>query len=110
MMVKRRAAEDTMLLRVVEAVAPLAVLEHVPLQNHRHRLRCEDRAHESEQELGLEKDCDGAEPSTERQRARIAHEHFGGMRVVPEEADQGSNEREAEDRELTGALEIKDLE
>ena len=48
---QRRAPEDAMLLRVLESVPSPAVLEHEPLEDHRHRLGDEHDADEDEQEL-----------------------------------------------------------
>ena len=53
----------------------------------RQRLEHEHAADDDEQQLLLDEDRDGAERAAERQRPDVAHEDFGGVRVVPEEAE-----------------------
>src|ERR1017187_1705188 len=71
------------------------------LQNHRERFDDENAADEGQQKLLLDHDCDGADRATERERAYVAHENFGRMRVVPEKSYGGADHGSAEDSELT---------
>src|SRR5688500_13506293 len=110
MVVQRRAQEEPVLLRVLESVPPLPVLEEEPLPKHRDRLDHEDEADEDQQEFRLEQNGDGSERAAERQRTGIAHEHLRRIRVVPQKADQRSDHRGAKDGELPGVDEIEDAE
>ena len=49
---------------------------------------------------------DGAERGAERQCADVAHEHFGRVRVEPEEAEPGADHGAAEHRELARAGDV----
>src|SRR4051812_1092007 len=56
--VQRRAQQQPVFLRVLQAIPLAAVLEDVALAEHRQRLRHEDEADEEEQEFGFEQDRD----------------------------------------------------
>src|SRR4029077_4228260 len=75
-----------------------AQFERAHLQNHGKRFDDEDTADEKEQDFLLDDDRDGAQRSAQRQRANVAHEDFGGMRVVPEKSERCPDERAAEYR------------
>ena len=51
-----------------------------------------------------------AERAAERQRADVAHEDRGRVGVEPEEADAGADHRAAEDRQLAGAGDVRDVQ
>src|SRR5260370_6810702 len=90
MMVNRRHAEDTL----------AAQLERTDLQNHGQRFDDEYSADKEEQNLLLDDHRDHAERSAQGKRADIAHENFGGMRVVPEKSQRSSDQPSAQDRQL----------
>src|SRR5262245_15268654 len=106
MMMKGRLAEQPVRLRVFDAVARLAVLEHQSLEDHRRVLGRKHAADEEQQELRLEQDGDGAQGTAKCECARVAHEHLGGMRVKPEETGACTDKREAEDRQLTRTRQV----
>ena len=98
--VERRHPED-----------PLArELERAHLEDHGDRLDDEEPADEDEEDLLLDEDGDGPERRAEREGARVAHEDLGGVRVEPQEAERGSDDRGAEDRELARAGHVGDEE
>ena len=68
-----------------------------------------DAADEEQQHLRLHHDHEPRHRATQRHRARIAHEHFRGNGVVPEETDRGSDQRSADDRkiELGGVSQLR---
>src|SRR5688572_28335294 len=109
-MVERCSKKDAMRLSVLQTVSSPPVLEYEALQQHRHSLGDEHTAEEDEQELGLEEDDDNAQRAAERKRARVAHEDFRWMAVVPEEANGRAKYRCAEHRELAGVLQVVDLQ
>src|SRR5437660_3141794 len=76
MMMNGRHAEDAL----------AAQFERAHLQNHGKRFDDEDTADEKEQDFLLDDDRGGAQGSAQRQRSNVAHEDFGGMRVVPEKS------------------------
>src|SRR5262245_1095424 len=100
-MVQRRAAENAIGLRVLLPVSTFSILEDRSLQDYGCRLGHEHTTDDEQQELRLEQNCHGPERTAERERAGVAHEHVGGMRVVPEEPDACAEDRRAEDRELS---------
>src|SRR5687767_4755198 len=59
-------------------------LERGDLDDHRERLDDEHAAHNRQQQFLLDEDGDRAQGAAERQRADVAHEDVGGVRVVPE--------------------------
>src|SRR5688572_6550655 len=80
-------------------------LERRDLDDHRGRLGDEHAADDYEQQLLLDEGGYRGEGAAQRQRADIAHENFGGIRVVPKEAEARPHQRAAEDRELRGRRE-----
>src|SRR5437868_5563510 len=88
--VQRRHSEDAL----------AGELEGSDLQHDRRRLDDEDAADDDEDEFLLDEQRDGPERAAERERADVAHEDVGGVRVVPEEAETGADERATEDRQL----------
>ena len=72
------------------------------LENHRHRLHDKNAADNHEQEFLFAADRDCTQHSADRQRAGIAHEDAGRMGIPPEEAQAGSQQRDAEDGQLPG--------
>src|SRR6266478_6125221 len=90
MMMNGRHAEDAL----------AAQFEGAHLQNHGKRFNDEDTADEKEQDFLLDDDRDGAQCSAQRQRANVAHEDFGRMRVVPEKSERCPDERAAKYSEL----------
>src|ERR1700674_2722200 len=87
-----------------------AQLERAHLQNHGKRFDDEDPANEKEQDFLLDDDRDGAQRSSQRQRANVAHKDFRGMRVVPEKAERSPHQRAAKYRELADARDVLNLE
>ena len=61
------------------------------------RLDHEDPADEEQEQLDLEHDRHRRDRAPERHRARVAHEHLGGERVEPEEADRRADQRRADE-------------
>src|SRR5258708_39585624 len=100
MMVNRRHAEDTL----------AAQLERTDLQNHGQRFDGEYSADKEEQNILLDDRRDHAERSAQGKRADIAHENFGGMRVVPEKSQRSSDQRSAQDSKFTDARDVLNLE
>src|SRR6266478_1318979 len=90
MMMNGRHAEDAL----------AAQFEGAHLQNHGKCFNNEDTADEKEQDFLLDDDRDGAQCSAQRQRANVAHEDFGRMRVVPEKSERCPDERAAKYSEL----------
>src|SRR5712692_7854095 len=87
-----------------------AQFERTYLQNHGKSFNDEDTADEKEQDFLLDDDSDGAQCSSERQRANIAHEDFRGMRVVPEKPERSPHERPAEYGKFADARNVLNLE
>src|ERR1700688_308829 len=102
--------EDPMLARVLDSISSLAVLEHEPLNDHRHHLRHEHRTDENEEEFRLEENRDRGERATQCQRSGVAHEDFGWMGVVPEKSYTRPHQGRAKDRELSGASKEIDVQ
>src|SRR5690242_20249543 len=84
--------------------------EGADLQDDAERFDDEDAADEKQQNFLLDNDRDDAERAAERERPNVAHEHFGGMRVVPEKAERGANERAAENGKFTDAGDVLNFE
>src|SRR5262245_11178634 len=85
-------------------------LEAHDLRHDAESLEEEDAAEDDREQLVLEEHGASAEPATERERTDVSHEDLRGVRVVPEEADAGAEQRSAEDGELTGARDLRDVE
>ena len=75
-------------------------LNDADLEDDRRGLDHEDAADDDEDEFLLDEERDGAERAAERERADVAHEDVGGIRVVPEEPEARADQRAAEDRQL----------
>ena len=88
MMVDGRHLENSFLAQLVGA----------HLQDHGERLDYENASDERQEQLLLDHDGHRADRAAERQRADIAHEYFGRMRVVPEKSDGGADHGSAENR------------
>ena len=80
--------------------ALFAELVAADLEHDGERFEDEDAADEGEQQLLADDDGDGADGAAEGQRADVAHEDFGGVGVVPEEADGRADHGSAEDGEF----------
>ena len=64
---------------------PAGELERRDLDHHRQRLDDEHAAHDEQHDLLPDDDGDRAQRGAQRERADIAHEHLGRIRVEPEE-------------------------
>src|SRR5262245_33171379 len=104
---QRRSSKDAVAAGILSAIPPRAVLEHVPLQEDGQRFGDEHEADEREDELCLQQNGHGAERAAQRERAGVAHEDLRGVRIVPEKSNQSAHHRQAEDRELSGALQVE---
>ena len=80
------------------------------LQNHRNRFEHENAADGKQQNLLLDGHGDHSDRAAERQRADVAHEHFGGMRVVPKKCQRRADERAAKNRELAHLRQMLNVE
>jgi hypothetical protein len=80
------------------------------LENHRQSLDDEDSADADQQDLLLDQDCDHAHAAPERQRADVAHENLGGMRVVPEKTQRCAGHGAAEYRQLARARQAHQIQ
>ncbi len=78
----------------------VAQLVTADLEDDRQRLNDEDAADEGQQQLLADDDGDGADGAAEGERTHVAHEDFGGVGVIPEEADGCADHGAAEDGEL----------
>src|SRR5215216_5828086 len=85
-------------------------LEGRDLDHDRRRLHHEDATDDDEQQLLLDQDGDRADRAAERERADITHEDFGGVRVVPKEAETRADQRAAEDRHFTSRRKSDQIE
>jgi hypothetical protein len=81
-------------------------LERQHLDDDGKRLDDEQPAHDQQHDLLAHDDRDGAERRAERERADVAHEHFGGIRVEPQEAQARAGDRAADHRELARARDV----
>jgi hypothetical protein len=89
-MVKRSHLEDTLFAQFITP----------HLQYDANRLEYENTPDEGEQELLFDDYGNGPDGPAEGEGAYVSHEHFSGMRVVPEETDAGANHGAAEDRDF----------
>src|SRR6185437_16633894 len=80
--------------------ALFAQLVAADLEDDGKRLNHEDAADKGQQQFLADDDGHGSDGSPEGERAYIAHEDFGGMGVIPEEADAGPHHRSAENGDL----------
>ena len=65
----------------------------------------EDATDDRKQQFLLDENRHRAKRSSERERAHIAHEDLGRVRVVPEETKARTDQRSAEHRQLSGRWE-----
>src|SRR5512144_3223815 len=84
--------------------------EREHLNDDGERLHDEYAPNDHEEELLLYHEGDCAERRAEGESPRVAHEQFRRICVVPKETDAGTEHGAAEDRELTHAFHIKDLQ
>src|SRR6202049_1854781 len=90
MMVQRRHAEDALTRQA----------ERGHLQNHRKRFQHEHAANKKQKDFLLDGHRHHPDGTAERERSDVAHEHFGGMRVVPEKSERGAHQGSAKNRQL----------
>jgi hypothetical protein len=62
----------------------------------------ENSAHDREEQLLFTTNRDHPDHPADRERAGVAHNHFGGMTIEPEETEASPDERGADDRQLAG--------
>ena len=85
-------------------------LERRDLHHHRQRLDDEYAAHDQQHDLLAHDHGDRAERRAEAERTHVAHEHFGRIRVEPEEAQARAGDRAADHRKLAGARDVGKLQ
>src|SRR5690606_17066210 len=76
-------------------------LERSDLHDDRHGLEHEKPANDGKHQFMLCSNGDCAQRTAESERARVAHEHHGRRRVIPEETKPRTNQRTAEDCKFT---------
>src|SRR5512136_2552612 len=94
----------------LEDALALAHLEIGDLEDDRQRLQDEHPGHGEEQELLLDEQGDDGHGAAERKGPDVAHEHFGRVAVVPEEAEAGAGEGPDEDGQLGRLRHAGDVE
>ncbi len=87
--------------------AAAARLEVRDLQHHRDGFDDEHTAHDEQHDLLACNHRDRAERAAERERADIAHEYFGRVRVEPQKREPGAGDRGADDHQLTRAGDVR---
>src|SRR6188472_756338 len=70
------------------------------LKDHGNRFENEDAAYNREEQLLFATDCNDANHSADRERARVPHDDLGGMAVKPEKTQTGSNQRRTDHGKL----------
>jgi hypothetical protein len=101
---KRRHLEDAPAL----AVALLGELEPGHLQHHGKRLDDEDAPHDGQHDFLAHDDRDGAQRGAQRQRAHVAHEDLGRVRVEPQKGQAGAGHGRAEDQQLARTGDVRE--
>src|SRR5256885_5038765 len=96
MMMDRRHAKDSF----------TAQFEGADLQDDAERFDDEDATDEKQQNFLLDNDRDNSDRAAEGERTDVAHEHFGGMRVVPKKAERSADERAAKNGKFTDARDV----
>src|SRR5882724_3711143 len=96
MMMDRRHAKDSL----------AAQFEGADLQDDAERFDDEDATDEKQQNFLLDNDRDNSDRAAEGERTDIAHEHFGGMRVVPKKAERSADESAAKNGKFTDARDV----
>src|SRR5690554_5065118 len=79
-------------------------LERGHLNDHRQGLDHENAAHDEQHYFLTDDYRDHAQRRPQSQRPHIAHEDLGRIGVEPQETEAGTDQRAAEDQQLTGAL------
>ena len=102
---QRGSLEDAPLQSL--AVAHLGI---VGLQDDTQALHEEDEAKQGQQQFLVYDDGCHADDAADGQAARIAHEHLGGIGIVPEEANQCADEGTDEDDEFLGTWDVHDVQ
>src|SRR5437868_11029935 len=83
-----------------------AQFEGADLQDDAERFDDENATDEKQQNFLLDNDGDNADRAAEGERTDIAHEHFGGMRVVPKKAERSADERAATNGKVADARDV----
>src|SRR5256885_11508146 len=78
----------------------LAQLIRPNLKNHRERLKDKYSTNKGQQQLLLNDDRNCPDRSSQGQRSYVTHKDFSRMRVVPEEANAGSDHCSTKDGQL----------
>src|SRR5216683_6966700 len=100
MMVQRRHAED----------APAGPFVGQDLDDDRYRLEDEQTADDGQHDLVLGDDGDRAQGAADGERPGVAHEHHGGRRVEPQEAQARADQRGQQHGELARARDVMEIE
>src|SRR5690349_25031987 len=85
-------------------------LERSNLNHHGKRFGYEHSANEDQQQFLFNNDGYRTDGTAESQRTNVAHEYFGGMCVVPEKTETGTHHGSAENRQLAGLPDVRDIE
>src|SRR5947207_14424873 len=96
MMMDRRHAKDSL----------AAQFKRADLKDDAERFVDENATDEKQQNFLLHNDGDNADRAAEGERTDIAHEHFGGMRVVPKKAERSADERAAKNGKFADARDV----
>src|SRR6267154_2823684 len=100
MMMDRRHAKDSL----------AAQFKRADLQDDAERFDDEDATDEKQQNFLLDNDRDNSDRAAKGERTDIAHEHFGGMRVVPKKAERSADERAAKNGKFADARDVLNFE
>src|SRR2546430_13368086 len=100
MMMDRRHAKDSL----------TSQFKRANLQDDAERFDDENATDEKQQNFLLDNDGDNADRAAEGERTDIAHEHFGGMRVVPKKAERSADERAAKNGKFADARDVLNFE
>src|SRR6185437_5255467 len=85
-------------------------LEGYDLEDDRGGLEHEDAAHDESHQLLAHYHGDDTDGGAYRQRADIAHEDLRRISVEPEKAEARARERRAENQQLAGPRDLRDLQ
>ncbi len=83
-------------------------LERDDLDDDGERLTDKDKTDNREQNLRVRQDADRRDSAAECQRARVAHEYLGWMRIEAQKGQAGHHHSHAEDGEVVVARHIAD--
>src|SRR5258708_26532310 len=100
MMMNRRHAKNAL----------AAQFERAHLQNHRERFHHKYSADKKQQNLLLDDYRNDTKRSTKRKRTDVAHENFGGMRVVPQKTERSANQRAAKNGQFADPRDVLNVE